>query len=167
MFCVKITGGIEGSGMMFKVLVLHGPNLNRLGKRETSIYGHVTLKDLNDRLIKKGKEWGCEVHTAQSNVEGELINHIHMAEGQYDYIILNPGAFTHYSYALRDAIASVEVPVVEVHLSNIHARESFRETSVTAPVCRGQIVGFGLLSYELALTAIKSLLEVQTEHTKR
>lgn len=152
--------------MMVKVLVLHGPNLNRLGKRETDVYGKVTLDEINERLVLKGKEWGLHVSFAQSNIEGELIDYIHSAEGEFDYIILNPGAYTHYSYALRDAIASVEVPVFEVHLSNIHAREPFRHTSVTAPVCRGQIAGFGPLSYELALAAIHGLAEGEADHNK-
>lgn len=137
-----------------KVLVLHGPNLNLLGKRETAVYGKLTYDELNQRLINLGKELDLQVMVDQSNSEGTLIDRIHQAEGQFDAIVLNPGAYTHYSYALRDAIASVEVPVYEVHLSNIHAREAFREQSVTAPVCQGQIVGFGPLSYELALIAI-------------
>lgn len=137
-----------------KVLVLHGPNLNLLGKRETAVYGKLTYDQLNQRLINLGKELDLQVMVDQSNSEGTLIDRIHQAEGQFDAIVLNPGAYTHYSYALRDAIASVEVPVYEVHLSNIHAREAFRERSVTAPVCQGQIVGFGPLSYELALLAI-------------
>jgi 3-dehydroquinate dehydratase-2 len=138
-----------------KVLILHGPNLNLLGKREKDVYGSASLDEINGQLVRKGKEWGLEVTCFQSNIEGELINQIHRAEGEFDYIILNPGAYTHYSYALRDAIASVNVPVLEVHLSNIHAREEFRHKSVTAPVCRGQIVGFGPLSYELALSAVR------------
>ncbi|MBA4494960.1 type II 3-dehydroquinate dehydratase [Paenactinomyces guangxiensis] len=151
---------------MIKVLVLHGPNLNRLGKRETDIYGQMTLEKLNERLVSKGREWGIEVQCAQSNIEGELIDFIHQAEGEFDYIILNPGAFTHYSYALRDGIASVDIPVVEVHLSNVHSRESFRHTSVTAPVCRGQIVGFGTLSYELALAAISAWVQGSADDHK-
>lgn len=138
-----------------KVLVLHGPNLNLLGKREKGIYGKVTFDELNHRLISLGKDLGLEVEVAQSNSEGTLIDWIHQAEEQYHAIVLNPGAYTHYSYAIRDAIASVNVPVYEVHLSNIHSRESFREKSVTAPVCQGQIVGFGPLGYELAILAIQ------------
>lgn len=146
-----------------KVLVLHGPNLNLLGKRETGIYGNLTFHELNQRLISLGKEWGMEVEVAQSNSEGGLIDRIHQAEGQFDAIVLNPGAYTHYSYALRDAIAAIDLPVYEVHLSNIHAREPFREKSVTAPVCQGQIVGFGPLSYELALLAIQKKQMVSSE----
>ncbi len=152
--------------MMVRVLVLHGPNLNRLGKRETDVYGNGTLDDINERLVQKGKEWGLLVSFAQSNIEGELIDYIHRAEGEFDYIIFNPGAYTHYSYALRDAIASVEIPVIEVHLSNIHAREPFRHTSVTAPVCEGQIAGFGPLSYELALAAIHGWTEGGADYNK-
>ncbi|MFC7440943.1 type II 3-dehydroquinate dehydratase [Laceyella putida] len=149
---------------MVNVLVLHGPNLNRLGKREKAIYGQTTLDAINERLIQKGQEWGLRVACYQSNIEGELIDRIHHAEGKYDYIVFNPGAYTHYSYALRDAIAAVDVPVIEVHLSNIHARESFRHTSVTAPVSRGQIMGFGALSYELALAAIREMASPNMDH---
>ncbi|PTX53907.1 3-dehydroquinate dehydratase [Melghirimyces profundicolus] len=142
---------------MPKVLILHGPNLNRLGKREPEIYGTETLERLDARLRTKGEELGLKVETFQSNHEGDLIDRIHGAEGEYDVLILNAGAFTHYSYALRDAIASVEVPVIEVHMSNVHNREPFRGVSVIAPVTRGQISGFGVVSYELALTAAASL----------
>lgn len=146
---------------MIKVLVLHGPNLNRLGKREPSVYGEMTLAELNERLVQLGESWDLAVECRQSNVEGELITTIHQAEEAFSYIIFNPGAYTHYSYALRDAIASVSIPVIEVHLSNIHARESFRHTSVIAPVCRGQITGLGPLSYELALRAIKEWTQIK------
>lgn len=139
---------------MPKVLVLHGPNLNQLGKREPNVYGRQTLAELNRRLVDLGRDWGLEVETFQSNHEGELIDRIHAAEGRFDHLIINPGALTHYSYALRDALASVEVPAIEVHLSNIHNREAFRAHSVTAPVVAGQIVGFGFLSYELALRVV-------------
>lgn len=137
-----------------KILVLHGPNLNLLGNRETEIYGKMTFHDLNQRLIAYGEELGMEVEIAQSNSEGALIDWIHQAEKKYHAVVFNPGAYTHYSYALRDAISSVDVPFYEVHLSNIHARESFREKSVIAPVCQGQIVGLGVIGYELALLAI-------------
>ncbi|WP_124727194.1 type II 3-dehydroquinate dehydratase [Staphylospora marina] len=148
---------------MAKVLVLHGPNLNRLGTREPDVYGRITLEELDDRLKRLGREWGLEVTCFQSNVEGELIDRIHAAEDEFDYIILNPGAYTHYSYAIRDAIASVRVPVMEVHLSNVHAREPFRRVSVTAPVCRGQIGGFGILSYEMALYAVQRWVKQSSE----
>jgi 3-dehydroquinate dehydratase II len=150
--------------MMVNVLVLHGPNLNCLGKREQAVYGRTTLEDINAGLIRKGEEWGLRVACYQSNIEGELIDQLHLAEGNFDYIVFNPGAYTHYSYALRDAIAAIDVPVIEVHMTNIHARESFRHTSVTAPVTCGQIVGFGALSYELALAAIKELANRNMEN---
>ncbi|MFC4078241.1 type II 3-dehydroquinate dehydratase [Salinithrix halophila] len=145
---------------MPKVLVLHGPNLNMLGKREPDVYGHETLDQVNNRLIKMGTEMGLTVETYQSNHEGHLIDRIHSAEGTVDAILINPGALTHYSYALRDALASIAVPAIEVHISNIHQRESFRERSVTAPVTHGQIVGFGTFGYELALTAVVKTLHV-------
>lgn len=137
------------------ILLLNGPNLNRLGKREPAIYGTETLDSIEKRVREKGKEFGAEVVCFQSNYEGALIDRIHQAEDEgIEGIIFNPGAFTHYSYALRDAIASVQVPVIEVHLSNIHRRESFRHHSVIAPEVIGQIVGLGALGYELALQAI-------------
>lgn len=140
---------------MKKILVLNGPNLNLLGKREPNIYGSNTIDYLIEHLKKTAASYGAVVEAFQSNHEGDLIDHIHQSEEEnYTGIILNPGAFTHYSYAIRDAIASVNVPVVEVHISNVHARESFRSESVTAPVTAGQIVGFGFFGYELALKAL-------------
>ncbi|MBD7983180.1 type II 3-dehydroquinate dehydratase [Sporosarcina sp. Sa2YVA2] len=137
-----------------KVLVLNGPNLNRLGKREPGIYGAETLQDVENRLIKVSKEHFVDISFYQSNVEGYLIDKIHEAQdSDMDGIIFNPGAFTHTSIALRDAIASVDVPVIEIHISNIHSREPFRHTSVIAPVCIGQLAGFGTNGYELALQA--------------
>ncbi|MBD1373217.1 type II 3-dehydroquinate dehydratase [Hazenella sp. IB182357] len=137
-----------------KILVLNGPNLNRLGRREPEVYGNTTLDALHEHLIQYGKTLGYEVDCQQSNIEGELINTIHEAEDRFHYIVLNPGAFTHYSYAIRDAIASVTTPVIEVHISHVYTRERFRHTSVIAPVCIGQITGFGVYSYDLALQAI-------------
>ncbi|MBM7097298.1 MULTISPECIES: type II 3-dehydroquinate dehydratase [Alteribacter] len=136
---------------MMKILVLNGPNLNRLGLREPDVYGSKTLSDLQEQLITYGKGNNISVEAKQSNHEGELIEWIHEAAGEFDGIIINPGAFTHYSYAIRDAIASIEKPVVEVHISNVHARESFRQVSVTAAVCAGQISGFGFEGYKMAL----------------
>lgn len=141
---------------MKKILLLNGPNLNRLGKREPGIYGHKTLKDLENRMITLGAESHIDVTCFQSNHEGELIDKIHEAEDTgMDGIIFNPGAFTHYSYAIRDAIAGIRCPVIEVHISNVYRRESFRHTSVIAPVSKGQIAGLGLIGYELALEAFK------------
>ncbi|MCA1058157.1 type II 3-dehydroquinate dehydratase [Rossellomorea aquimaris] len=140
---------------MVKILLLNGPNLNRLGKREPAIYGHVTLTQLEENVRKQAEKEGFQLVSAQSNHEGEIIDMIHKAEDEgYGGIIMNPGAFTHYSYAIRDAVASISVPVVEVHISNIHAREEFRHQSVIAAETIGQIVGFGLFGYELALQAI-------------
>lgn len=137
-----------------KVLVLHGPNLNLLGQREPEIYGKETLDQINEEIEALASQLGLEVGFFQSNHEGQLIDHIHQALGVYKWIILNPGALTHYSYALQDAISGVGIPTIEVHLSNIHKREEFRARSVLAPVCQGQISGFGATSYLLALYAI-------------
>ncbi|WP_026558838.1 type II 3-dehydroquinate dehydratase [Bacillus sp. J37] len=138
-----------------RVLVINGPNLNRLGVREPGVYGSNTLTDLEKELLTFGERLNCEVTCFQSNHEGDLIDAIHEADEQYDGIVINPGAFTHYSYAIRDAIASITVPVIEVHISNVHAREEFRHTSVTAPVTAGQIIGLGFKGYELAILALK------------
>ncbi len=138
---------------MAKILVLHGPNLNLLGTRERSIYGHVTLETIDRELVDAaGPE--NEIRTVQSNSEGALIDEIHGARAWADGLLLNPGAFTHYSYALRDAISGVALPAVEVHLSNVHSREEFRHRSVIAPVCVGQISGFGWRSYLLGLQGL-------------
>ncbi|WP_404346843.1 type II 3-dehydroquinate dehydratase [Sutcliffiella horikoshii] len=137
-----------------RLLVLNGPNLNRLGLREPAVYGSQTLQDLEAQLQAFAGKNSCELTCFQSNHEGELIDKLHDAEGSFDGILINPGAFTHYSYAIRDAIASITVPVMEVHISNIHKREEFRHTSVTAPVTIGQIVGLGFYGYELALQAL-------------
>lgn len=141
-----------------KILVIHGPNLNFLGKREKNIYGDDTLDSLNSKLKSIADELRLDLEFYQSNHEGEIIDKIQEANSTKNGIIINPGAYTHYSIAIRDAIKSIDIPVVEVHLSNIHAREEFRSKSVTAPVCAGQISGFGFNSYVLGLQAIKSLV---------
>jgi 3-dehydroquinate dehydratase-2 len=139
-------------------LVLHGPNLNLLGTREPAVYGRVTLVEV-DRLVREhGRRRGLRVECRQSNVEGELIGWLHGARRDgFSGVVFNPGAFTHYSIALRDAVASIDVPVVEVHLSNIHGREEFRRHSVIAAVAGGQIAGFGPQSYILGLEALLAL----------
>lgn len=136
---------------MGKLLLLNGPNLNRLGKREPDIYGDETLKDVEEKAKQLAASYDWELEAKQSNHEGELIDWIHQADQGYNGIIFNPGAYTHTSIALRDAIASIAVPVLEVHISNIHQRESFRHQSMLAPVCSGQIVGFGTKGYQLAI----------------
>lgn len=139
-----------------KVLVVHGPNLNLLGQREKEIYGDETLGAIDQKIKEKGRDLGLEVTTFQSNHEGELVERIQTAPQEFDFIIINPGAFTHYSYSLRDALSAISTPAIEVHLSNIYAREDFRATSVIAPVVVGQISGFGILSYLIALEVAAS-----------
>ena len=136
-----------------KILFLNGPNLNLLGKREPDVYGHATLADIETKVRKRAKDLGVDVDFRQSNLEGELVDWIQEAKGNFDVIVLNAAAYTHTSVALRDAIAAVGVPTIEIHLSNIYAREEFRRQSLIAPVCCGQIAGFGQKSYILALEA--------------
>ena len=144
--------------MAKKILVIHGPNLNLLGMREPKIYGKVTLEKINAELKKIGKKEGVQVDTVQTNIEGEIVGLIQKAKKTYKAIVINPGGYTHYSVAIRDAIASVKLPTVEVHLSNIYAREEFRQKSVIAPVAAGQISGFGRNSYILGLKAAIDLI---------
>lgn len=136
---------------MCKILVINGPNLNLLGKREPNIYGIDRLHQLEDSIQNHANSIGITATCVCSNIEGEIIEYIHKASSSFDGVILNAGAYSHYSIAIRDAIAAISIPVVEVHLSNIYKRESFRHTSVISDVCVGQITGFGKLSYILAL----------------
>jgi 3-dehydroquinate dehydratase-2 len=133
--------------------VINGPNLNMLGTREPGVYGTTTLADIAIAVNEEASILELDVDFTQSNHEGELIDRIHDASGKYQVLVINPGAYTHYSYAIRDAIAAVNIPTIEIHLTNINAREEWRSKSVIAPVCAGQISGFGVLSYILALRA--------------
>ncbi len=140
-----------------RVLVIHGPNLNLLGEREPEIYGTQTLAQIDASIEVLAREFGAEVHCVQHNGEGAIVDELHAARTQYDAIVINPGAYTHYSYAIADAISAIRIPVVEAHLSNTAAREGFRRTSVVAPACAGSIAGFGAESYALALRAAVAL----------
>ena len=137
-----------------KILILHGPNLNLLGAREPEVYGSMTLDDINNKLIELGKELGVQVTCLQSNHEGALIDSLHDARTWAIGVVFNPGAYTHTSIALRDAIAAIQIPVIEVHLSNVYAREEFRHVSMISAVCKGKITGLGWKSYALALRAL-------------
>lgn len=139
---------------MKKVLVINGPNLNLLGEREPGIYGNDTYEALCDLIMDKAESLGVKCEVFQSNHEGAIIDKLHMARKNFDGVVLNAGAYTHYSYAIRDAIAAIQIPVVEVHISNVFARDEFRKTSVIGPVCRGNISGFGFGSYLMAMEAL-------------
>ncbi len=145
---------------MLRLLVLHGPNLNLLGTREPSVYGQMSLPDIDKSIVRRAGELGIAVQTKQSNMEGELVTWIQNARGHFDGIIINPAAYTHSSIAIRDAIAAVALPTVEVHLSNIHQREEFRHHSFIAGVALGQIAGFGPTGYLLALDALTTHLGI-------
>ena len=137
-----------------KILILHGPNLNLLGTREPEVYGSMTLDDINNKLVELGEELGAEIKSVQSNHEGALIDALHDARTWANGVVFNPGAYTHTSIALRDAISAIQIPVVEVHLSNVYAREEFRHVSMISAVCKGKITGFGWKSYMLGLMAL-------------
>jgi 3-dehydroquinate dehydratase-2 len=142
-----------------KILVLNGPNLNLLGLREPSIYGSTDIDKLVESLQQYGHQLGMQVDHYQANSEGALVDRLHSAFGQYNAVVFNPGAYAHYSYALRDAISAIQIPVLEVHISNIYKREPFRSISVIAPVCVGQISGLGLTGYKLALDFFHKTLD--------
>ena len=143
---------------MRSILILHGPNLNLLGTREPDVYGTLTLAEIDRRLAEYGQKLELDVRTYQSNSEGALIDALHEARNWADGVVFNPGGYTHTSVALRDAVAAIGVPVIEVHLSNTQAREEFRHTSLIAPVCKGSIMGFSWISYKLALLALAEFL---------
>ena len=141
-----------------KILILHGPNLNLLGTREPEIYGSLTLEDINTKLVELAGEHHVELTCKQSNHEGELIDALHEARSWADGVVFNPGAYTHTSIALRDAISAIGIPVIEVHLSNVYAREEFRHVSMVSAVCKGKVVGFGWRSYALGVQALMDML---------
>jgi 3-dehydroquinate dehydratase-2 len=140
-----------------KILILHGPNLNLLGTREPETYGSMTLDEINEKLVEQGRKSGVELIVQQSNHEGALIDALHDARTWADGVVFNPGGYTHTSVALRDAVAAIGIPVVEVHLSNVYAREEFRHTSLLSAVCKGKITGFGWKSYKLGLLSLVEL----------
>ena len=141
-----------------KILILHGPNLNLLGTREPEIYGSLTLADINAKLVELAAEYHAELVCKQSNHEGDLVDVLHDARSWADGVVFNPGAYTHTSIALRDAISAIGLPVVEVHISNVYAREEFRHVSMISAVCKGKVVGFGWRSYALAVRALMEVL---------
>ncbi|HTJ43872.1 MAG TPA: type II 3-dehydroquinate dehydratase [Kofleriaceae bacterium] len=147
-----------------RVLVIHGPNLNLLGTRDPAIYGTTTLDEINAELKSRAIARGAIAETVQSNLEGEIVDLIQSARGRFDAIVINPGGYTHTSVAIRDAIEAIALPTIEVHLSNLHAREEFRQTSITAARCVGQICGFGAQSYYLGLDAALAIVEVSPRH---
>ncbi len=153
--------GCYGSGSHMKILVINGPNLNLLGQREPDVYGEATLQDIERKVRARAAGRGVDLEFKQSNVEGDLVTWIQGAQEHFDAILLNAAAYTHTSIALRDAIKAVQIPTIEVHLSNIHAREDFRQKTLIGAVCVGQISGFGSFSYELALEAAINVIEAE------
>lgn len=147
-----------------KILFLNGPNLNLLGQREPEVYGHATLADIEASVRQRAAQLKVEIDFRQSNLEGEMVDWIQQAKGKFDVIVINAAAYTHTSIALRDAIAAIGVPTIEIHLSNVHAREEFRQKSLIAPVCAGQISGFGPKSYVLAVEASVFVKEIKNKH---
>ena len=143
--------------MAQKILIMHGPNLNLLGEREPGIYGDTNFQSVNERLVAYAKSVGLEAEVFQSNHEGALIDKLHESRKEFAGVVLNAGAYTHYSYAIADAIKAIKIPVIEVHISNVFARDAFRSNSVIAPVCAGSISGFGILSYELGIQALAEM----------
>ncbi len=143
--------------MAKKILIMHGPNLNLLGEREPGIYGDTNFETLNAHLVEFAASLGLEAEVFQSNHEGILIDKLHASRTEFAGVVLNAGAYTHYSYAIADAIKAIRIPVIEVHISNIFARDAFRSHSVIAPVCKGSISGFGLMSYDLGIRALEEM----------
>lgn len=144
--------------MKKKILVIQGPNINLIGERETTVYGNESIDKINDEIVEYAKKFNMDADIYQSNIEGELVTKIQQARKEYDGVIINAGAYTHYSIAIRDAIAAIKIPCIEVHFSNINAREEFRKVSVIAPVCAGSIIGFGKFSYLLAVKGIAEFI---------
>src|SRR5688572_25904269 len=144
---------------MMKILILHGPNLNLLGTREPEVYGSMSLENINEKMIALGKELNAEIKCEQSNHEGELIDALHDARTWANGVVFNPGGYTHTSVALRDAISAIQIPVIEVHISNIYAREEFRHTSFVSAVCKGKVTGFGWRSFELGLRGLIDIIK--------
>jgi 3-dehydroquinate dehydratase II len=162
----QVQGGRSHRGGIPAVLVINGPNLNLLGTREPEIYGHTTLEDINRQLTALGNELGIRVESFQSNSEGALVDRIQQARGNIDLIIINPAAYTHTSIAIRDALTAIEVPAIEVHLSNVYKRESFRHHSTIADVVEARLMGFGAEGYLLALRAAAGMIKVSREKLK-
>ncbi|MDO8433615.1 MAG: type II 3-dehydroquinate dehydratase [Candidatus Binatus sp.] len=161
------SGARDIAGRPIAVLVVHGPNLNLLGEREPEVYGRTRLADIDRELQRRGREMNLEVETFQSNSEGAIVDRIQQARNKSEILIINPGAYTHTSVAIRDAILAVAIPVIEVHLSNVYKREPFRHHSTIADIAHGRIMGFGAESYDLALQAARTIVEAARAETSR